>query len=162
MKNSRRQVTLFLSGHPAVEALRQQFNPAQAGLIGAHVTLCREDEVDDWHEMSRNLSTIESPVELAFGRPVRDGDLVYLPAAGSTEDFDRLRFHLLGPDGRRHSPHITIIHPRNATCTDSIFGEIEGRSIPFSHTFVEAAIIEQTNGAAWIVLERFRFDPITR
>lgn len=45
----RRQATLYLPSpcSVAVEAVRSRYNPVQAELIAAHVTLCREDEVGD-------------------------------------------------------------------------------------------------------------------
>ena len=50
MPEIRRQATLFLRHRESVESIRRQFNPAQAELISAHVTLCREDEVEDADE----------------------------------------------------------------------------------------------------------------
>ena len=45
---TRRQASLYLYDAWIVEGLRKRFNPAQAALIPAHITLCREDEVNDW------------------------------------------------------------------------------------------------------------------
>lgn len=45
----RRQLTLFVPEprRAHLDALRQTLDPVQASLIGAHVTLCREDEIQD-------------------------------------------------------------------------------------------------------------------
>ena len=50
---------------------------------------------------------------------------------------------------RKHDPHITLIHPRNGICTDSIFEEIASQMVSFSTTFRSVALIEQFDGAKW-------------
>jgi len=46
MKN-RKQLTLFLPDTAAaIEKIRAEFNPEQLKLISAHVTMCREEEID--------------------------------------------------------------------------------------------------------------------
>jgi 2'-5' RNA ligase len=148
---------MVLSGVPEIEAVRMRFNPTQAALIPAHVTLCREDEVADWAELESRLVDI-SPVELTmeFGSPVRDGNLVYLPAISGIEQFDDLRFRLLStPNGarpRKQNPHITLIHPRNGHCTDTVFKEISRSLHAFSWTFCEISLIVQWGGEPWVRL----------
>lgn len=158
----RRQASLYLDDVPVVEDLRLRFNPAQAVLIPAHITLCREDEVSHWFAFEdRVRSVLPIAVTLKFGPPVRDGDLVYLPAVGSTQSFDRLRHDLLelvGKSPRKHLPHITIIHPRNGFCTDEIYAQIADCVTPFTATFHEISLIEQNDGGVWNCLKRFR-DP---
>jgi 2'-5' RNA ligase len=150
---NRRQASLYLSGFPEIEALRREFNPVQAQLIPAHVTLCREDEVDDWEAIAKRIVALRPvSVTLRFGGPVRDGNLVLLPTVGLTESFDQLRFDLLSKQGaapRKHLPHITMIHPRNGVCTDAIFEEIAARILPFTATFREISLIEQRDGGVW-------------
>jgi 2'-5' RNA ligase len=85
--------------------------------------------------------------------PVRDGDLVYLPCVGGIAEFDDLRRRLLGADARKHNAHITLIHPRNAACDDSIFEEICSRVSSFAHRFSSVSLIQQTNGGVWETLE---------
>ena len=152
---SRRQATLYLPSpdRERVDSLRSRFNPVQFDLIEAHVTLCREDEVLDWNALSSRLSDVGAiEVALTFGRPVRDQNLVYLPAIGSVEHFDALRNSLLSTEDsrpRKHDPHITLIHPRNGICTDSMFEEIASQMVPFSTTFRRVALIEQYDGGKW-------------
>jgi 2'-5' RNA ligase len=156
---NRRQATLFLTGVPAIDDIRERFNPAQAKLIATHVTLIREDEVVDWEmlaDRARNLSLPE--IALRFGDPQLENGLLYLPCVGSTAEFDGLRAALLNsPTARKHSPHITLIHPRNGTCSDESVDEIAGLLDPFEHVFGEIAFIEQWNGGAWQTLETFPF-----
>ncbi len=104
-------------------------------------------------------------LKLSFGMPIwRDG-LVYLPVseARSTDlglTFDRLRAKLLVGQSeeestrapRKHHPHLTLIHPRNGLCTDSIFAEIQQSLVEFEYSFREVVLIEQTDGGPWQVL----------
>jgi len=155
---SRHQATLFLDCL-AVEVIRREFNPAQAALIDAHVTLCREDEVADWGEFSKRCHELRPfELKLEFGPPVRENDLVYLPCVGGVAEFDRLRRRLLGLQARDHSAHITLIHPRNGTCDDVTFEKISSRLVPFAHRFSNVSLIRQENGGVWKTLETIEFN----
>ncbi len=152
---TRRQATLYLPPpyDASVERIRARFNPAQHALIQAHVTLCREDEVADWADLAGRLKSIGPlAVTLAFGPPVRDHDLVCLPAIGSMASFDALRESLLArPDivVRKQAPHITLIHPRNGICSDSAFVTITREHVPFTVTFRSVTLIAQVDGGPW-------------
>lgn len=147
----RRQASLYLENAPQIESVRQRFNPIQAALIPAHVTLCREDEVTDWTRFREQLeSIVDLELSLGFGAPIREDNLVYLPVNSGTEDFHELRKQLLESEPRAHSPHITLIHPRNGTCTDEIFQEIQSQVDPFKHTFQSVQLIEQLDGYSGI------------
>ena len=151
---ARRQASMYLQGVPEIENLRVRFNPVQARLIPAHVTLCREDEVQDWLRLeSRIQDRIPISLTLGFGRAVRDDNLVFLPVVFGGEQFEKLR-HVLLNDGiappRKLTPHITVIHPRNGVCTDAAFDEILQRLPPFKITLREISLIEQTVGGPWI------------
>lgn len=137
--------------------MRERFNPLQAQLIPPHVTLCREDEVEDWDLFQRRPGTMP-PFELAlgFGAPVRDGNLVFLPVIAGQEEFAILRARLLpGGQPRQHHPHLTIIHPRNGTCSDSDFRWISEGIPAFQAVFREVSLIEQTDGGPWRRFARF-------
>ncbi len=152
---SRRQATLYLPlpDSTAIESLRARFNRLQFGLIRAHVTLCREDEVSDWDKIASRLSDLRSiEVTLSFGLPVRNDNLVYLPATGSTESYNALRSLLLSTRNsvpRKQNPHVTLIHPRNGICSDSVFDEISRQLKPFTATFRSVTLIEQVGGGPW-------------
>jgi 2'-5' RNA ligase len=157
----RRQATLYLPKiqGATIERLRAQYNPAQAALIRAHITLCREDEVDDWDDLAdriRALATID--IDLFFGQPIRNANLVYLPTAGATGPFDSLRELLLSRGNshpRKHDPHLTLIHPRNGICTAEIFAALTAEINPMAVNFKEITLIEQTDGGAWRNLQSF-------
>lgn len=171
---TRRQASLFLASCPVIEEVRHRFNPAQSRLIPPHLTLCREDEVSDWSELANRIAKM-SPIALAmaFGNPERDENFVYLPIIDGEEQFDALRYQLLcnvdvaDADGehaqrdpvaggkwmpRKQTPHLTLIHPRNGICTDSIFDEICRSISPFKIVLTEIVIIEQTDGGPWSVI----------
>ncbi len=152
-KSRRRQASLFLYGFPEIEKLRHQFNPAQAALIPAHVTLCREDEVEDWSLLQVRIQTVcPINVTIEFGPPVRELNLVYLSVVGGAIQFENLRLELLGTPThvpRIQLPHLTIIHPRNGVCTDGVFRELMDCCVPFSANFREISLIEQWDGGPW-------------
>ena len=163
MENVRRQATLFLRNIQLLENIRQEFNPEQARLINAHVTLLRGDEVFDWELIASKLRAIApQTVTLNFGSPLRNGNLLYLPCIGSTSEFHQLRDLLLNQAGtsvRKHDPHITLIHPRNGACTDAIFETVSAKFTSFSYTFDEISFIRQENGGVWETVERFELMP---
>ena len=117
------------------------------------MTLCREDEVTDWGLLATQVSGLdEIDISLSFGRPVREGNLVTLPPVGSTESFDAFRRCVMigqSKSIRKHIPHITLIHPRNGTCTDRVFEEMSIHLSPFSVIFRSVTMIEQVDGGVW-------------
>ena len=163
MHNKRVQLTLFVQAAQAreIERIRQAFNPEQYRLINSHVTLCREDELEPIEQVLRNLAALDGgSVCLDFGHVQRfsAGKGVLIPAIGANEGFQRLRAQVLRgitEQPRNHEPHITLMHPRNATCTDEIFAHIESCTFPRQINFHEVALIEQEMGEKWAVLEVF-------
>lgn len=166
MFGKRRQASLFLHEVPLIEGLRWKFNPNQAALIPPHVTLIREDEVLDWKKLGNQLSMLGKwELMLGFGKPIWHDGLVYLPVSESRSTavsltFDSLRAKLLVGQSeddlthapRKHVPHLTLIHPRNGLCTDSIFAEIQQSLVEFEYCFREVVLIEQSDGGPWRVL----------
>ncbi|MDX1930756.1 MAG: hypothetical protein SFV81_29805, partial [Pirellulaceae bacterium] len=135
---NRRQASLFLRDQFQIESLRHRYNPIQARLIPAHVTLCREDEVEDWDAFRTRLEAL-CPFEivLGFGAPVRENNFVFLPVLEGVDEFHDFRCAVLTKDARKHVPHVTIVHPRNGICTDQIFAEIATSVSSFKYTFRE-------------------------
>lgn len=154
MKSLRRQITLFVPGseRSRIDAIRQRYNPAQFALIAAHVTLCRDEEVLEWSVLqarARQMAFID--ISLSFGPPVQDDNFVYLPAVGPTDDFHELRVRILDDEHcRRQDPHITLVHPRNGTCTATQFETIRSFiGSEFTVPFRGLTFIEQFAGAPW-------------
>jgi 2'-5' RNA ligase len=156
---------MYLPDVNGIEDLRIRFNPLQAQLIPAHVTLCREDEVDDWMALQTRIQAqLPIALTLSFGPPVRDGNLAFLPATEGIEHIDDLRHRLLDNGimrPRKQTPHVTIIHPRNERCTDAVLEEISQRLQPFTLTLREVSLIEQTKGGRWVRLAHFGNGPDT-
>ncbi len=144
-----------------IELVRQQFNPEQHALIGCHVTLCREDELEQMEKVLHNLEDLDQgSIILEFGHPIRfsAGDGVLLPAMGDDQHFQCLRASILKgliAHPRKQEPHITLMHPRNSTCTDEIFTQIVKNIFPKQITFRKITLIEQELGKKWRTLKEF-------
>lgn len=162
-QETRRQLTLFVNPKYAkeIEAVRKRFNPKQQALIDCHVTLCREDEIDNIEAILANLQKLDSiEISIGFGRVIRfdNGKGVMLPAYGDNESFHQLRSKILTgvvETIRRPEPHITLMHPRNSNCTDEIFEEIQKLHFPSKIVFTRISLIEQIDGGKWSVLQEF-------
>ena len=121
IKNIKRQLTLFLNKEKAtnIEKIRSKYNPEQKKLIDCHVTLCREDEIQDLDQILNNLRNLKhKPISINFGHVERfeNGLGVFIPATFDNNDFQNLRIHLLKSvvtNPRKSLPHIILMHPRN-------------------------------------------------
>jgi len=158
MQSFRRQLTLFLPEHEKhqVDAIRQWLDPRQHQIIAAHVTLCRETEIENWAKVHAALKTASIDVSLTFGKPIRLEDgCIMLPVSGATESYDALRRTLLGNSCKSHAPHITLLHPRHAQDRNDDL-EMIARAITLSTMrFTEACVIEQVNGGVWKTVDVF-------
>ncbi|MBS1592599.1 MAG: 2'-5' RNA ligase family protein [Bacteroidetes bacterium] len=165
--NIRRQLTLFVEPTDAItiEQTRQKFNSRQFEIIKAHVTLCREDEIENLDQVISNLFLLtqtQQNIFIKFGKVARfdNGKGLFLPATNDNKDFENLRSQvLLGlyDNPRNQEPHITLMHPRNSTCTDDIFRQIEKLNLPTKLEFKRISLIEQENGGQWKTLKDFEF-----
>ncbi len=163
MTQTRKQLTLFLDEKEAqaIEALREKYNPAQYQLIASHITLCREDEIADLPRVWQNVEKLHLPsftLELGKAERFYEGKGVFIPVRDPRQEFKGLRArilrHLPTPP-REHSPHITLMHPRNSTCTDQIFEEIRAIALPNSVSLTYISLIEQEMGNVWQTLESY-------
>lgn len=163
--NIRRQLTLFVEQKDAetIEQVRREFNPIQFELIKSHVTLCREDEIENFEQIKINLLHLkQNEIVIEFGKAKRfdNGKGLLLPATIDDGEFQELRRQVLvglTDNPRKQQPHITLMHPRNSTCTDNIFKEIEKVRFPTKLKFKKISLIEQVNGGKWKILEDFEF-----
>lgn len=158
----RKQLTLFLNKEESepIEEIRRKFNIQQYNLIGSHVTLCREDEIEYLEYVLDRLSGLKFPAfEVTLEKPRRfsEGKGVYIPVIDSRDQIERLRTQIL-PVNRIIEPHITIMHPRNSTCTDEIFQQILETEIPTKVTLNSISLIEQEIGKKWKTLATFHMD----
>lgn len=162
----RRQLTLFVHPDDAVviEQIRQTYNPQQYEIIKAHVTLCREDEIEDINHVLSNLHAMQMSqpgISIEFGKVSRfdNGKGLLLPAANDQYGFDNLRKRVLSglsAHPRKQAAHITLMHPRNSTCTDSIFELVSQCNFPSKLEFQQISLIEQENGGSWKTLMNFK------
>lgn len=164
--NIRRQLTLFVNQKDAeiIEQVRRIFNPQQYELIKSHVTLCREDEIQQLEKVITNLHFLKQPqITIGFGEITRfnDGKGLLLPANTDNEDFQILRKKILlgiTNNPRRQEPHITLMHPRNATCSDYIFKQVKENTFPKKLKFKRISLIEQRNMGQWKILKEFTLE----
>lgn len=162
MSEKRQQLTLFVENNEAelIEKIREKYNPEQFRLIAAHVTLCREDEIENIEKVVQNLEKLnESSISIDFGEIIRfsDGRGVLLSALND-DSFQKLRKKVLEgiiPNPRAHQPHITLMHPRNSTCTDAIFEELQAINFLSKLSFNKISLIEQEKGKKWEILQEF-------
>jgi hypothetical protein len=158
---TRIQLSLYVPSASAarIEEARRLLDPIQASLIPAHVTLCRDDELNDF-EVARLGSIIEAsgagPITLKFGRPeVFQGHGVLLPCIEGQEEFHDLRCRLLGSSTvRRHAPHITIAHPRNPRSPQNEPANLETLPSGLVIGFAEVWHIVQEGTMPWQVIAR--------
>ena len=162
MNTIRRQLTLFIdepSG--SIEKIRAEFNPIQYQLIPAHVTLCREDEIEPIDKTIKRIESIvlKKPIGITFGKAKRfaNGNGVYMNSIDNNNDFNNLRKLILGQSEleKTQIPHITLMHPRNSTCTNDLFEKIGNYKLPTELSFAKISLIQQINGGKWSVLQEF-------
>lgn len=146
-----------------IEQIRQEFNPRQFELIKAHVTLCREDELENLEQVLSNLLLLiqtQQNIYIEFGKVARfdNGKGLFLPATNDNKQFENLRKQVLTgliDHPRKQEAHITLMHPRNSTCTDHIFELVEKINLPAKLEFKQISLIEQENGGQWKILKNF-------
>lgn len=146
-----------------IEQIRQEFNPLQFELIKAHVTLCREDEIENLEQVLSNLLLLiqtQQNIYIEFGKVARfdNGKGLFLPATNDNKQFENLRKQVLTgliDHPRKQEAHITLMHPRNSTCTDHIFELVEKINLPAKLEFKQISLIEQENGGQWKILKNF-------
>ena len=147
-----------------LEPIRQRLDPVQHGLIGAHVTLCREDELAESPlARLRGLVPLPSAITLTFGAPVGfDAHGVLLPCIDGSTEFHRLRAAVLASTAiRQHAAHITLAHPRNPRAPGNTTpGEIS-LATPLRVTFGTISLIEQVDGGPWVVREVVALDGLS-
>ena len=111
--NIRNQLTLFVPAQNAdvLQATRMTFDPVQTRLIAARVTLCREDEIENFSSVKIRACLAASGIKnvtLRFGAPVPfSGHGILLPCIAGEQEFQALRQLVLGTKNpRRQAPHI--------------------------------------------------------
>jgi 2'-5' RNA ligase len=105
------------------------------------------------------LDAIEIIINFGHAERFDNGAGVMLPSLGDNNEFHLLRSKVL--EGlsvtiRRHEPHITLMHPRNSSCTNEIFSIIRSVRLPAHLTFNTISLIEQINGGRWQVLRSYK------
>jgi len=159
MPAPRRQLTLFLPAEAAagVEAVRRVVDPVQWGLIAAHVTLCRDDELgelaDPCRLRARLAEAAPAPLHLRFGAiEAFQGHGLLLACTHGQADFTALRERLLGAPTREQPAHVTLAHPRNPRAPGNASGAADALALPLSLVLSQVSLIAQEHGAPWRTL----------
>ncbi len=165
-KMKRKQLTLFLapSESARIEEIRKKFNPLQYALIKSHITLCREDEIQDLERIARVLDQMDlKEFELKSDglRRFSDGKGLYISVNDTDSKFSNLRKLVLDHGNispRPHDAHITLMHPRNSTCDDEKFEIIKNIKLPERFAIRSISLIQQEIGQKWETLAEYKFD----
>lgn len=160
MPESRKQLSMYVPHDAAreIEAVRRIVDPVQSGLIPAHVTLCREDELGDLASVRARLRVAPfGPLTLRFGRPVVfAGHGLLLECLEGEGRFRALREYLLALGRvREQKPHITLAHPRNPRSEGNSPGNASTLPEVVEVTFPSVCLIEQEGGGPWHLLEEY-------
>lgn len=161
MPARRRQLSLYVPAEAAreLEAVRRVVDPVQHRLIPAHLTLCREDELEGLPPLGPRLAALGlGPLTLRFGAPQAfSGHGLLLPCVGGAPAFRRLREAVLGSSQvRDQAPHLTLAHPRNPRAPGNSLLAAAGLPEVLTLTFPVLSLIEQEGQAPWRVLETHR------
>lgn len=155
----RTQWTLFVPSpqRERLDAIRARLDPVQHRLVGAHVTLCREDEIQvlDAEVLRSRLATFGvDELRIEFGDPVRfAGHGVLLPCIAGHESFQRLRQHVLGDASARvHEAHLTLAHPRNPRADGNRDDVVAALRCAGILHFAHVSVIEQHGSDPWRTL----------
>lgn len=162
--STRVQLSLFVPEpiRSQIDAIRESLDPVQHRLIGAHVTLCREEDIDliGLETLKRKLQDADMPtVTLRFGPAERFHEHgILLPCVEGQEVFQSLRQIVLGPDhsSRRQTPHLTLAHPRNPKAPGNDLALAATLSVGLTICFDVISLIEQTNHQPWKILDQYR------
>ncbi len=163
----RSQLTLFLDAADTevIEAVRRAYNPAQFRLIAAHVTLCRDEECRDEDRLKAHAERLSvNAFSLRTGALYRfaGGKGLALELRDAGQDFRKLRGAVIGEsllDRPEQQPHITLIHPRNGTCTDRLYDSIRGLPFPdFVHIRSLSFIRQREPQLPWVAEWSVRLD----
>jgi hypothetical protein len=154
----RLQLTLFAPDEAAaiLEPIRRRLDPVQHGLIAAHVTLCREDELAETPlTVLQALTQRPAAITLTFGAPVTfDSHGVLLPCIDGSTEFHQLRAAVLGSTAiREQAAHLTLAHPRNPRAPGNTMPHEIALATPLRITFTAVSLIEQVDGGPWVVRE---------
>ncbi len=167
MINKRIQLTLFAEENESViiEVIRKKFNPEQYAIIKCHVTLCREDELEQIDKIISGLKKLQhNSIAIDFGKAIRfsNGKGVLLSAVGENSQYHSLREIILQTviqNIRKAEPHITLMHPKNSSCTNHIYEEINKVQFPDKLHFKKISLIEQEIGKKWNIVKEFELLP---
>ena len=169
MPRTRRQLSMYIPPEQAsiIETVRSMVDPIQHQLIPAHVTLCRDNELNNFAGIEDRLQVNPHRcVELTFGRPeVFHGHGILMECIAGLSVFQLLREFLLGPACKNAQlPHLTLAHPRNPKAAGNSPENTGLITTPFHAVLDRIVLIEQEEDSPWTVLREYGMpsgDPVS-
>lgn len=160
MSKIRRQLSMYAPNGSAkeIEKVRKVVDPIQSSLIPAHVTLCREDELQELSQLKEILNKIDfEPLTLTFGKvEIFSSHGLLLNCIEGEDRFRLMREYLLGSKNiRNQKPHITLAHPRNPKSIGNSLNNTVSLPEVIKITFPTIYLIEQEANNPWYLLEQF-------
>lgn len=142
-----------------LESVRKVVDPIQFGLIPAHVTLCREEELDSFNEIEARLkNTSIDCIELEFGKPkIFFEHGIIMECINGLVPFQAFREYLLDTkDIKVQHPHITLAHPRNFKAKGNSLDNTNSLVFPLRVELDRVHLIEQIGINPWNVLAEYK------
>ena len=162
---TRRQLTLFLSmpTRGIIDQVRQRIDPVQFGRLPAHITLCYDDEIQDWDYVAGSLDAFASE-EIRFNFTVdgarvfeAEGKGIYLRITEQGGFYDLARSRLLATSSsarRQVGPHLTLLHPRHARDRTDGWTLVDSIAFPERISVQQISLIELRE-SRWTVLHTY-------
>ncbi|MBW4671365.1 MAG: 2'-5' RNA ligase family protein [Cyanomargarita calcarea GSE-NOS-MK-12-04C] len=152
----RKQVSLYVPEpiRSEIDCIRAKTDPEQHSIIPAHITLCYDDEIEDWSQVIERIAEVAPlTIELCFGTPIQlDNGGIFLPCISPANIYYSLREKiLLGFKKVRLDvkPHITLLHPRHAVGRDRVWDEVKDYQVRDAIKFNCISVIEKTPNSSW-------------
>jgi 2'-5' RNA ligase len=162
---TRRQLTLFLSmpGKGIVDQVRQRADPVQFAKIPAHITLCYDDEIQDWDYVTACLEAFATE-DIRFSFTVdgarvfeAEGKGIYLHITDQSGFYDLARSRLLATSSsvrRQVRPHLTLLHPRHARDSTDGWTLVDSIDFPERLSIQQISLIE-LRASKWTVVHTY-------
>ena len=160
----RLHLTLFLDPMESmvIEYIRKRFNPEQFRLIPAHITLCRENELEDLTRIKHVLETLDfEEFDLSLGeiREISAELGVWVTLLDPQGKVPQLREMILGgasPSAGNFTPHITLMHPMNSKLNRQKVETIKEVELSGMIRISRISLIEQQEDQIWKTLEEYQ------
>ena len=143
-----------------IDHVRQRMDPVQFAKIPAHVTLCYDDEIQDWNYVAGCFEAL-APEGIRFNFTVEgarsfaaEGKGIYLGIAEQSGFYTLARSRLLATSSsarKQVRPHITLLHPKHARDGADGWTLVDSMGFPERILIHQISLIELRE-SAWTVV----------